>query len=77
VADGVVRVELEPGGADDVLHVRGLASADLDQQAAAFGQDLRRAGGNAPVSVEPVNAAIEGEQRIVAGDLSGEASDLA
>jgi hypothetical protein len=59
-------IEAEPGRAKDICHRRRLIWPDLDENFTGWRQDLAGAGGNAPIGVEPVGAAVKGEPRIMA-----------
>ena len=71
------RLGLEPGCAQDFGHGVGLGWADFEEEPALLGQHLAGAGGDLPVGVEPVGAAIEGKMRVVARHVGGEPGDLA
>ena len=68
---------LSPAPLQDLGHGVAWAGADLDEKPALLGQGLAGAGGDAPIGVEPVRAAIEREARIVGGHLRRQPRDLA
>ena len=55
----------------------GLGWADFEEEPPLLSQHLARAGGDLPVGVEPVRAAIERKMRVVTRHVGGEPGDLA
>ena len=68
---------LESGCAQDIGNRVGLRCADFEEEPPLLGQHLARSGGDQPVGVEPVRAAIEREMRVVSRHVGGEPGNLA
>ena len=68
---------LEPGIAQDVGDGFCLRRADFEEEPPLRGEHPAGAGGDLPVGVEPVGAAIERKMRVVARHVGGEPGDLA